>query len=98
MSRFLQDTAQKPAAIERRNGYVLDYRHLLLLLRDVRFNQAVYRPTSDRNALPGGNDHQGAAPAEDIFDFSQDSRTPRLLPAINRAFDPDTDNSVYRVV
>lgn len=81
---------------ERRNGYVLDYRHLLLLLWDVRFNQAVLRPASDRNALPGGNEHQGTAPAEDIFDFSQDPRASRLLPAIDRTFDFDTDNSIDR--
>jgi len=85
--------AQKLREIKRRNGYVLDYRHLLLLLWDVRFNQTVYRPASDRNTLPGGNGHQeNATPAEDIFDFSQDSGTPRLLPAINRrAFDSGAD-------
>jgi len=94
---FAQD-AQKLTAIEWRNGYVLDHWYLLLLLWDVRFNQAIYRPASDRNALPGGDDHQSTAPAEDIFDFSQDSRTSRLLPAVDRAFDSDTDNSIRRVV
>lgn len=100
-TRLLETPFTTFTATGRRNGYVSDYRYLLPLLWDVWFNQAAYRPANSRNALPGGNDHQTItnttndhiAPAKNIFDFSQDPRTSRLLPAIDRAFYSDLDNS-----
>lgn len=53
----------------------------------MRFNKTLHRAAAgDRNASPGGDDCQGIAPAENILDFSQDSRASRLLPAIDRAY------------
>lgn len=76
------------------DGYIFDHRHLLPLLRDVRFNQALLRSAGDRNASRGGND-DGVSHAESILDLAQDSRTSRLLPAIDRASHCDSNDCIW---
>lgn len=60
----------------------------------MRFNQTLH-PAGDRNSSRGGNHRQDITLAECIFYFSQDPRTPRLLPAVDRALDSAPSNSAW---